>query len=68
MFFSIVAAATAAVNILGIDIISEMFARVLEFGDGLVVGGLILIIGNFLSTIACNKLSDHGNVGVANIA
>ena len=68
MFFSMVAAATAAVNILGIDIISEVFARILEFGGGLLVGGLILIIGNFLSTIAYNKLSGHGNSGVANIA
>jgi len=68
MFFSMVAAATAAVNILGIDIISEVFARVLEFGGGILVGGVILIIGNFLSTIAYNKLSGHGNSGVANIA
>ena len=68
MFFSMVAAATAAVNILGIEIISEVFAKVLQFGGGLLVGGLILIIGNFLSTIAYNKLSGHGNSGVANIA
>ena len=68
MFFSMVAAATAAVNILGIDIISEVFARVLEFGGGILVGGVILIIGNFLSTIAYNKLSSHGNGGIANIA
>ena len=68
MFFSMVAAATAAVNILGIEIISEVFARVLQFGGGLLVGGLILIVGNFLGTIAYNKLSDHGNSGVANIA
>jgi hypothetical protein len=68
MFFSMVAAATAAVNILGIDIISKVFASVLEFGGGLLVGGLILIIGNFLSTIAYNKLAGHGNSGVANIA
>lgn len=68
MFFSMVAAATAAVNILGIDIISDVFARVLEFGGGVLVGGVILIIGNFLSTIAYDKLSGHGNSGVANIA
>ena len=68
MFFSMVAAATAAVNILGIDIISNVFAKVLEFGGGLLVGGLILIIGNFLSTIAYDKLSGHGNSGIANIA
>lgn len=68
MFFSMVAGATAAVNILGIDIISNVFARVLQFGGGLLIGGLILIIGNFLSTIAYKKLSGHGSDGVANIA
>ena len=68
MFFSMVAAATAAVNILGIDIISEVFARVLEFGGGLLVGGVILIVGNFLSMLAYSNLSSHGNSGVANIA
>ncbi|MGB5719285.1 MAG: mechanosensitive ion channel [Woeseiaceae bacterium] len=68
MFFSMVAAATAAVNILGIDIISEVFARVLEFGGGILVGGVILIVGNFLGTIAYNKLASHGSSGVANIA
>lgn len=68
MFFSMVAAATAAVNILGIDIISAVFARVLEFGGGLLIGGLILIIGNFLGMIVYKKLSSHGGKGVANIA
>lgn len=68
MFFSMIAAATAAVNILGIDVISDVFARVLEFGGGLLIGGVILIVGNFLGTIAYNKLSTHGSGGVANIA
>jgi hypothetical protein len=57
LFFSMLTAATAAVNTLGIDIISEIFAKVLQFGGGILVGGVILIIGNFLSTIAYNKLS-----------
>jgi hypothetical protein len=68
MFFSMVAAATAAVNLLGIDIISNVFGRVLEFGGGLLVGGVILIVGNLLSTIAYDKLASHGNSGLANIA
>ncbi len=68
MFFSMLAAATAAVNLLGIVIVSEIFARVLEFGGGLLVGGVILIIGNFLSTLAYDKLSAGGSVGLANIA
>jgi hypothetical protein len=68
MFFSMVAAATAAVKVLGIDVISEVFARVLEFGGGLLVGAVILIIGNFLGTLVYTKLSAHGSGGVANIA
>ncbi len=68
MFFSMVAAATAAVNILQIDVISQIFSKVLEFGGGLLIGGVILIIGNFLGALAYNKLSAHGNAGLANIA
>ncbi len=68
MFFAMLAASTAAVNMLGIDIISNIFARVLEFGGGILVGGLILVIGNFLSTIAYQKLSAGGATGLANIA
>ncbi|MBT8137599.1 MAG: mechanosensitive ion channel [Gammaproteobacteria bacterium] len=68
MFFSMLAAATAAVNILQIDVISEVFARVLEFGGGILIGGVILIIGNFLGSLAYKKLSASGNQGIANIA
>ena len=68
MFFSMLAAATAAVNILNIEIISEVFARVLEFGGGLLIGGLILIIGNYLGSLAYQKLTANGNSGMANIA
>ncbi len=68
MFFSMLGAGTAAVNLLGIDIVSAIFARVLEFGGGLLVGGVILIIGNFLSTLAHEKLSADGSQGLANIA
>lgn len=68
MLFSMLAALTAAVNVLGIDVISDVFARVLEFGGGLLVGGLILIIGNFLSTVTYTKLSEGGSAGLANIA
>ena len=68
MFFAMLTAATAAVNTLGIDIISTIFAKVLEFGGGILVGGLILLIGNFLSSLAYNKLSAAGSAGLANIA
>jgi len=68
MFFSMLAAAAAAVNILEIEVISNVFAKVLDFGGGLLVGGLILIIGNFLGNLAFRNLSSHGNAGLANIA
>lgn len=68
MFFAMLAAATAAVNTLGIDIISNIFAKVLEFGGGILVGGVILVIGYFLSTLAYNKLQQAGAGSLANIA
>ncbi len=68
MFFSMMAASTAAVNVLEIDIISTIFGKVLEFGGGILIGGVILIVGNFLSSIARQKLSETGNKGLANIA
>ena len=70
MFFSMLTAATAAVNTLGIDIISDIFAKVLQFGGGILVGGIILLIGNFLSSLAYIKLSASNPTlaGVARIA
>ena len=68
MLFSMLAAATAAVNVLGIDVISQVFSRVLEFGGGLFVGALILVVGNFLSNVAHQKMSEGGGAGLANIA
>lgn len=68
MFFAMLAAATAAVNTLGIDIISTIFAKVLEFGGGILIGGIILVIGYFLSTLAYNKLQQYSSGSLANIA
>lgn len=68
MFFSMLTATTAAINTLGIDVISNIFAKVLEFGGGILVGGVILVIGNFLSNLAHQKLSESGSGGIANIA
>jgi len=68
MFFAMLTASTAAVNTLGIDIISNIFGRVLEFGGGILIGGVILIIGNFLSTLAYKKLINSNSKGLANIA
>ena len=68
MFFSMLTASIAAVNTLGIEIISNIFARVLEFGGGLLIGGVILIIGNFLGGLAYQKLNQPGHEAMANIA
>ncbi len=68
MFFAMLSASTAAVNLLGIEIISTIFARVIEFGGGILVGGVILVIGNFLSMLAYDKLTVGAGSGVANIA
>lgn len=68
MFFSMLAAAVAAVDILQIDVVSQVFAGVLEFAAGLLIGSLILIIGNFLGNLVYEKLSERGSSGLANIA
>ena len=68
MFFSMLTAVTAAVDTLGIEVISMIFARVLEFGGGILMGGVILLIGNFLSQLAYTRLSATGATGFANIA
>jgi len=68
IFFSMLAASTAAVDVLGIDIISNIFARVLEFGGGILLGGSILIIGGVLSNIAYEKLSATGSGHIASVA
>ncbi|HIO92784.1 MAG TPA: hypothetical protein EYG68_08085 [Leucothrix mucor] len=67
MFFSMLTASTAAVNTLGIDVISNIFAKVLQFGGGILVGGVILLVGSVLSSIAYKKLST-GNKTLAGIA
>ena len=68
MFFSMLTATTAAVDTLGISVISMIFAKILEFGGGLLMGAIILLIGNFLSNLAYAKLSERGSAVFANIA
>lgn len=68
MFFAMLSASTAAINVLGIEVISSIFAKVIEFGGGLLIGSVILVIGNFLSMLAFNKLSSGSGSGIANIA
>ncbi len=68
MFFSMLTASTAAVGVLNIEVVSTIFGKVLEFGGGILIGGIILLVGNFLSALAYQKLSATGNTGLANIA
>jgi hypothetical protein len=68
IFFSLLAASTAAIDVLGIDVISNIFAEILKFGGGILTGGIILVVGNFLSTIAYQKLTESGSAGIAAIA
>jgi len=67
MFFAMLTGITAAVDKLNIGIISEIMAKVLEFGGGILVGGVILVIGNFLSTIAHDAIA-KSSPGLASIA
>ncbi len=67
MFFSMLTGLTAAVDRLNIDIISQIMAKVLQFGGGILIGGVILVIGNFLSMLAYNAMS-KSNPALANIA
>ncbi len=68
MFFSMLTASTAAVETLGIDIVSSIFLKVLEFGGGILVGSVILLIGNAIGAIAYNKLAASGSLVIASIA
>jgi len=67
MFFAMLTGLTAAVDRLNIDIISDIMAKILQFGGGILVGGVILVIGNFLSVLAYNAVS-RSNPALANIA
>jgi len=67
MFFAMLAAATAAIEKLDIVVLSTIMAKVLEFGGGILVGGIILVIGNFLGSLAHLHLS-KSNPSLANIA
>lgn len=68
MFFAMLSASTAAINLLGIEVISAIFARVIEFGGGILIGSIILFIGYFLSNLAYKKLLAGTSAAIANIA
>ena len=68
MFFAMLSASTAAINLLGIDVISAIFAKLIEFGGGILIGSIILFIGYYLSNLAYTKLLAGTSAAVANIA
>lgn len=68
MFFSMLGAIIAAVDVLGIEIISIIFAQIIEFGAGILVGSVILLIGTYLGNLAHAKLTASGSAGIADIA
>lgn len=68
MFFAMLSASTAAINLLGIDVISAIFAKVIEFGGGILIGSIILFVGYFLSNLAHAKLAANTSPVIANIA
>lgn len=67
-FFAMLASVVAAVDKLEIPMVSHVLAKVLEFGGSILVGGVILAVGNFLSLMAYNKLTSTGSTGLANVA
>ena len=68
MLFIMLTSITAAVETLGIETISHIFSKTLEFAGGLLMGGIILVIGNFLSQLAYDNLKKHGSDTLATIA
>lgn len=67
MFFIMLTATTAAIGKLDIPLISEIFARLISFGGGILLGGIILVVGYSLANLAYRKLeATSGNM--ANIA
>lgn len=68
IFFTMVTAAIAAVDTLEIEIVSIIFSKVLEFGGNILVGCLILVIGNVIGTVAYQKIAASGGKVLAQIA
>jgi len=67
MFFIMLTATTAAIGKLSIPLISDIFARLISFGGGILLGGIILVVGYVLANLAHTKLqAASGNM--ANIA
>jgi len=67
-FFSMLFGFVAAVEKLQIQVLTQILAKVIDFGGNILVGGVILVIGNFLSLLAYDKMIKSSNTGLANIA
>jgi len=67
MFFIMLASITAAIDKLSIPLISDIFAQLIEFGGGILLGSVILTVGYVLASIAHEKLLVT-NSTIANIA
>ncbi len=68
MFFTMLTATVAAVDTLGIPVVSQIFEKILSFGGGILIGTIILIIGNFLGSLAYKRLVSSGSHALAGIA
>lgn len=68
MFFTMLTATVAAVETLGIPVVSQIFEKILSFGGGILVGTIILIIGNFLGTLVYQRLVSSGSHALAGVA
>jgi len=68
MFFIMLTATTAAIDKLNVPMVSSAFSQLLHFGGGVLLGGVILMIGSFLATIAYDKINaKDGNQTLAGI-
>lgn len=69
MFFIMLTACTTAVDLIGVVLLSDIFAQVLAFGGKLLIGGVIIFIGAALANIAYMKLgSTPENKFIASVA
>jgi len=69
MFFVMLTAFTTAVDLIGVEMLSDIFAQVLAFGGKLLIGGVIIFVGAALANVAYKKISSAPeNKFVASIA
>ena len=67
-FFIMLFAAVEAANRLGFHQVSELVAMFIQFGSHVLLGGLIITVGFWLSNLAHAVISRAGSPSVANIA